>query len=216
MKKRMLIFFGAPGVGKGTQAAIISSKLNIPHISTGDILRDAICKENTLGLEAKKFTDKGELVPDDIMVKLVEEVLNEDRCKNGFILDGFPRTVKQAEILQPIIEKISDDKVEIISLEADDEIIINRLTQRRTCKICKTIVNLDLLEDDSVCPNCGSKYSLIKRKDDEVDVIKNRLNIFHNATSPVLDFFEKNTIVHKIDGTLSVDEITKRILECIS
>lgn len=216
MKKRMLIFFGAPGVGKGTQAAIISSKLNIPHISTGDILRDAICKENTLGLEAKKFTDKGELVPDDIMVKLVEEVLNEDRCKNGFILDGFPRTVKQAEILQPIIEKISDDKVEIISLEADDEIIINRLTQRRTCKICKTIVNLDLLEDDSVCPNCGSKNSLIKRKDDEVGVIKNRLNIFHNATSPVLDFFEKNTIVHKIDGTLSVDEITKRILECIS
>lgn len=216
MRKRMLIFFGAPGVGKGTQAAIISSKLNIPHISTGEILREAICKENTLGLEAKKFTDKGELVPDDIMVKLVEDVLNEVRCKNGFILDGFPRTVQQAEILKPIIEKISNDKIEIISLEADDDIIINRLTQRRTCKVCKTIVNLELLEDNSVCPNCGSKNSLMKRKDDEVDVIKNRLNIFHNATSPVLDFFEKNTIVHKIDGTLSVEEITKRILDCIS
>lgn len=213
---KMLIFFGAPGVGKGTQAKIISSKLNIPHISTGDILREAICKKNKLGLEAKKFTDKGELVPDEIMVELVENVLRDEKCKEGFILDGFPRTVHQAEILQPIVENISNEKIIIISLEADDEIIIDRLTQRRTCKECNGIVNLNLLEDDSICPICGSKNSFIKRKDDEVDVIKNRLLVFHKATSPVLDFFEKHDFVFKIDGTLSVEEITNKIMEVIN
>ncbi|MBK8946763.1 MAG: adenylate kinase [Ignavibacteriae bacterium] len=212
----MLIFFGAPGVGKGTQAKIISSKLSIPHISTGDILREAICKENKLGLEAKKFTDKGELVPDEIMVELVENVLKEDRCKNGFILDGFPRTLHQAEILHPIIEKITSEKIQIISLEADDEIIIDRLTQRRTCTECKGIVNLNLLEDDLTCPFCGSKNSFVKRKDDEAEVIKNRLQIFHSATKPVLDFFEKLDIVIKVDGTKSVEEISTKIFEAIN
>ncbi|MFZ1292411.1 MAG: adenylate kinase [Melioribacteraceae bacterium] len=213
---KMLIFFGAPGVGKGTQAKIISSKLNIPHISTGDILREAICKKNKLGLEAKKFTDKGELVPGEIMVELVENVLRDEKCRNGFILDGFPRTLQQAEILQPIIEKITDEKIIIISLEADDEIIINRLAQRRTCKVCNGIVNLNILNDHSTCPICGSKNSFIKRKDDEVEVIKNRLHIFHSATSPVLDFFEKHDFVFKIDATLSVEEIANKIMEVIN
>ncbi len=212
----MLIFFGAPGVGKGTQAKIISTKLDIPHISTGDILREATSNKTELGLKAKDYMDKGELVPDDIMVGLIEEVLKNDKCQNGFILDGFPRTVHQAEILQPIVNSISDKKLIIISLEADDDVIIDRLSQRRICSNCCEIVNLHLLENPNKCPHCGKENTLVKRKDDEVDVIKNRLNIFHKATSPVLEFFEKNATVNKIDGTMKVDEITEKILEVVS
>jgi len=212
----MLIFFGAPGVGKGTQAKIISQKLDIPHISTGDILREAIRNKTELGLKAKIYMDKGELVPDEVMVGLIEEVLIDDKCQKGFILDGFPRTVRQAEILQPIVNSISDKKLIIISLEADDDVIIDRLSNRRICSNCKAIVNLHLLEDPNKCPNCGKENTFEKRKDDDVDVIKNRLSIFHSATSPVLEFFEKNAIVNKINGTMTVDEITEKILEVVS
>lgn len=211
----MLVFFGAPGVGKGTQAQIISSRLHIPHISTGDILRNAISRKTELGIRAKDFMDKGELVPDEIIVGMVEDVLKNDKCKKGFILDGFPRTLSQAKILQPIIEELFDDKLTIIILETADEVIINRLAQRRTCSTCNAIINLNFLKDASKCPKCGSVNSFYKRKDDEEDVIKNRLDIFHKTTEPVLEFYQGKANLHRIDGTNNVEKITIEICKVI-
>jgi adenylate kinase len=210
------LFFGAPGVGKGTQAKIISSKLHIPHISTGDILRTAISKKTELGIKAKAIMDKGELVSDEIMVELVKNVLGDKKCVKGFILDGFPRTLHQAIMLQPILEELQCADLIIINIYADDEVIINRLAQRRVCSACHNIVNLNFLENDSKCPTCGSKSSFIKRKDDDEEVIKNRLNIFHTTTRPVLDFYYKRAKIHTIDGTLSVEEISKQIMDLLS
>jgi adenylate kinase len=216
LNSRMLVFFGAPGVGKGTQAKIISSKLHIPHISTGDILRTAINKKTDLGLKAKVLMDEGELVPDEIMVELVRNVLKGDQCKNGFILDGFPRTLHQAEMLQPIVEELFNEPLIIITLDADDQVIVDRLAQRRMCKTCGSIVNLNFLKNSQKCPSCGSDNSFIKRKDDEVDVIKNRLDIFHRTTKPVLEFYKDHAVNHHIDGTLSVKDITKEICKALS
>jgi len=216
LKKKMLVFFGAPGVGKGTQAKIICNRLHLPHISTGDILREAIRKKTTLGLLAKEIMDKGELVSDEIMIGLVETVLKDKKSRKGFILDGFPRTLHQAQILQPIIEEISDEQLVLINLDADDDLIVNRLAQRRMCSICQSIVNLNFLKDAIHCPTCGSENSFIKRKDDEVEVIKNRINIFYETTKPVLDYYKDHAIIINIDGTLSVDEITKKILDALN
>lgn len=212
----MIVLFGAPGVGKGTQAKIISSKLNIAHISTGDILRTAIKEKTELGMKAKLTMDKGELVPDEIMVELIHEVLGSEKCKEGFILDGFPRTVHQAEILQPIIDKLFDGKLEIITLEADDQVIVDRLAQRRVCRECGNIINLNFLVDPDKCPSCGTKDSFIKRKDDEAHVILNRLCIFHNTTMPVLEYYRKHAVVHSIDATLKVEDIAGKILEALN
>ncbi|PID61969.1 MAG: adenylate kinase [Ignavibacteriae bacterium] len=217
MKEQLLIFFGAPGVGKGTQAKIVSEKLLIPHISTGDILRDAIKEKTDLGLKAKEIMGRGELVPDDIMLKLVANVLKNKKCKNGFILDGFPRTLKQAQALTPILDEIFIANIKIINIKADNETIINRLMQRRMCSACGNIVNLNFLQNLDKCPTCGSIDSFIRRKDDTEEVIKNRLEIFHQTTKPVLDFCKENgKEIINIDGKLPVDEITSNILEAIS
>jgi adenylate kinase len=211
----MLLFFGAPGVGKGTQAKIISAKLHIAHISTGDILRTAISKKTELGLKAKDKMDRGELVSDETMVKLVHNVLKAKSRSEGFILDGFPRTLNQAKILQPIVDELFDDPLLIISLDADTQVIIDRLAQRRMCNTCSGIINLNFLANPKKCPSCGSVNSFIKRKDDEVDVIKNRLDIFHKTTKPVLEFYKDHAVIHSIDGTLPVDKITTKILDVI-
>jgi len=212
----MLIFFGAPGVGKGTQAKIVSKNLHIPHISTGDILRTAIRKKSELGLKAKSIVDSGELVPDEIMIGLVENVLKSNKCVDGFILDGFPRTLDQAKLLQPILSEVCKSQITLITLDAEDEIIINRLTQRRMCKTCHSIVNLIFLTDTTVCPTCGSENSFIKRKDDDAEVIKNRLGIFHKMTQPVLDYYKDKATIHNINGTLTVEEITEEILKALN
>jgi adenylate kinase len=212
----MILFFGAPGVGKGTQAKIVSKKLHIPHISTGDILRTAISKKSELGLKAQSIVDKGELVPDDIMISLVEEVLKSNKCIEGFILDGFPRTLDQAKLLHPIINEICNSRLIIISLDADSDVIINRLTQRRMCKTCHNIINLNFIAEPNICPACGSKNSFIKRKDDDAEVIKNRLDIFHKTTKPVLEFYQDRADIHHIDGTDTVEEITNEILKVLA
>ena len=215
MNSKLVVLFGAPGVGKGTQAKIVSKKLNIAHISTGDILRAAIREKTALGLKAKVTMDKGELVPDEIMIELIHDVLGSEKCKAGFILDGFPRTLHQAKILQPIIEKLFKASLIIITLDGDDQVIVDRLTQRRMCNECGNIINLNFISDPKKCPSCGTKNSFIKRKDDEAEVIKNRLNIFHKTTMPVLKYYEKLGAVHSIDATLRVDEITNKILEVL-
>jgi adenylate kinase len=208
-----IILFGAPGVGKGTQAKILSSKLNIPHISTGDILRSAIDKKTPLGLEAKKIMDKGELVPDNIMAGIIRDTLKEERNKNGFILDGFPRTVAQAKELDKLLSELNMNKKKIVSITANEEEIIKRLTNRRACKNCKQIFSLDEIENSDSCPNCGAKESFYQRSDDKEEVIKKRLEVFNSTTKPVLDYYNKNDQVISVDGLGKVEEISERIME---
>lgn len=211
-----IILFGAPGVGKGTQAKILSSKLHIPHISTGDILRTAISKKTALGLKAKAIMDLGNLVPDDIMGGIIKDALNDPKSKNGFILDGFPRTREQASILDNIFNELGIEKARLILITAEDELIIKRLSARRECSACGNIFNLNYLKDANKCPSCGSKNSFVKRKDDEVDIIKNRLKVFHETTEPVLEYYENKSDLLVVDGTLPVDEVTRKILDSFS
>lgn len=215
MEKLPLIIFGAPGVGKGTQAKIIADKLNLFHISTGDILRRAVVNKTEMGMRAQSYMDKGELVPDEIMAGIIKDALNDKSAEHGFILDGFPRTVDQAELLDSTFKQIDIENPIVISLDADDEVIIGRLSQRRQCSSCNTIVSLALLEDKSKCPVCGAENSFVKRKDDEEGVIRNRLRVFHEQTTPVLEFYKKKGEVIFVDGTADINIVTGSILTSI-
>jgi len=209
-----IVIFGAPGAGKGTQAKILSKKFDIPHISTGDILRDSVKRGTPLGMKAKEIMDRGELVSDDLMGGLVKETL-ENFASNGhgFILDGFPRTVNQAEILLNIFNLLKIGNPYFIVLKVDDEEIISRLSSRRACSVCGAIVNLHDIEDPNVCPNCGSVGTLYKRKDDEENVIKNRLKIYRESTFPVLDFYKDKFKIIYVKGTDPIDVVTTNILK---
>jgi len=210
-----IILFGAPGVGKGTQAKILSSKFHIPHISTGDILRTAINKGTDLGKHVKEIVESGNLVPDDIMGKLLEETLQDDKTKDGVILDGFPRTIQQAEILNQIFEHLPfPAKPVVVYLTSNDELIVQRLSKRRTCSACKNIVNLNYIDDPTTCPYCGSKDTLVKRDDDDENVIRNRLKVYHNTTAPVIDYYKNQKVkVIEVDGTMAVEDVSAKILE---
>ncbi len=208
--------FGAPGAGKGTQAKILAGKLNVPHISTGDILRNAVAQKTELGLKAKEIMEKGELVPDEIMVGIVKNVLFSDKCKEGYILDGFPRTLNQAKLLDEIIAKLHTGYPVIIKLAVDDEVIIQRLSMRRVCKVCGTIVNLNQITNPNKCPNCGAENSFVKRDDEKEEVIRRRLKVYHETTQPVLKYYEDKTKIIIVDGSLPVDEVTANILESLN
>jgi adenylate kinase len=207
-----IVIFGPPGVGKGTQAKFIAEKLNIAHISTGDILRGAIGNKTELGLKAKEIVESGELVPDDLMGNIVKEALADENTKAGFILDGYPRTLNQAKILDGIFQDLNYEIPKVVSLEADDEVIVSRLSQRRTCSNCKQIVNLNLLENKTACPSCSAENTFVQRDDDNADVIKNRLVVYHETTKPVLDFYNSKTKVISIDGTMKIDDVKAEIL----
>jgi len=209
-----ILIFGAPGVGKGTQAKILSEKLQIPHISTGDVLRKAVSKGTELGKKAKEIMDKGELVPDDLMGKLVDEILHDDCCDTGFLLDGFPRTLHQANILDNVLERLDGgETLYVIYLQAEDEIILRRLSHRRQCKECGQIVNLDNITNENKCPNCGAENSFIKRKDDEEKIIKNRLKVFHETTEPVIEYYKDKAEIINIDGTNEIHLVTGNIMK---
>lgn len=210
-----LILFGSPGVGKGTQAKIISKNLNIPHISTGDILRKAVKDQTDLGKRAGELMSKGELVPDDLMIAMIKEVLTSDECKNGFILDGFPRTTVQAEALDILFEQIKIDNVILIHITADEKEIIKRLNNRRACKECGHIFILKEIERLDTCPNCGAKNSFYLRNDDKEEVIKNRLDIFNSSTLPVLGYYEKKDRVIEVNGFDTVENVNKKIVDSL-
>ncbi|MDP3150179.1 MAG: adenylate kinase [Ignavibacteria bacterium] len=208
-----LILFGAPGVGKGTQAKILSDKFSIPHISTGDILREAAKNGTPMGLEAKKLMNAGQLVPDDIMVEIIRETLAEERCKNGFILDGYPRTTAQAESLNRLFKRLNISDYALICLEANDEEVVKRLTARRACKSCKAIFSLSEIENDIHCPVCGAENSFYQRKDDTEEVIRTRLEVFKSSTKPVKNFYRNENKLLEINGLNSIEDVTDEIIK---
>ncbi len=207
-----LILFGAPGVGKGTQAKILSKKFDIPHISTGDILRAAVKEKTPLGIKAKEIMDKGELVSDEIMIGIIRDTLVHDKCRNGFILDGFPRTIAQAHAFDNLLNELNIDNVSLVALEANENEIVKRLTNRRACKSCQTIFNYDDIKDKEKCPKCGAENSFYQRSDDKEDVIRNRLKVYNSTTKPLLSHYEKQNMVIYINGIGSVDEVNKNIV----
>ncbi len=210
-----IILFGSPGVGKGTQAKIISNNLNIPHISTGDILRMAVRNKTELGLKADQIMSKGELVPDDLMIALIKEVLTSDDCKKGFILDGFPRTIVQAEALDKLFDQIGINNSILVNITADEKEIIKRLNNRRACKECGTIFKLEDIEGLNTCPSCGAKDSFYLRKDDKEEVIKNRIEVFNSSTLPVLGYYKNKNRVIEVNGFDTIENVNKRIVDSL-
>lgn len=210
-----LLLFGAPGVGKGTQAKLLSSKFNIPHISTGDILRQAVKDETELGKKAQEIMNRGELVPDDIMIGIIKYRLSKSDCNNGFILDGFPRTDKQAEELDKLLAEINLGDLKLVNIFADEEEIVKRLNNRRACKECGHIFTLVEIKDSNSCPNCGAKNSFYLRDDDKEEVIRKRMEIFRRTTEPVLKYYERQDKVVSINGLGSVEEVNNEILRSL-
>ncbi|MBV6513366.1 MAG: adenylate kinase [Ignavibacteriales bacterium] len=207
-----IILFGSPGVGKGTQAKILSNQLSIPHISTGDILREAVKNKTSLGMKAKEIMDAGELVPDEVMVGIIKDRLTDSDCHKGFILDGFPRTIKQAEALNKLFIELHITDFFLISLEVNEEEIIRRLTNRRACKVCSNIFNYNDIEGRETCPTCGAENSFYHRKDDREDVIRKRLEVFQSTTKPVLEYFADKQNVIRIDALETIDNVTTTIV----
>ena len=210
-----IILFGAPGVGKGTQAKILSHVYHIPHISTGDILREAIKAETPLGSKAKVLMDRGNLVPDDVMIGLVNDLLSSDRCKNGFILDGFPRTVDQAKALDTLFAHLKIHKFKVINIDVNQKIIIERLTDRFLCTECGKIYNstIDKFKAGDKCFKCGGL--IFQRDDDKPETVTNRLSIYDKTTEPVKKYYEQTHSVINIDGVGEIEEITQRLLSAL-
>jgi len=212
---QILIFLGPPGAGKGTQARVVARKLGIPHISTGDILREAAAKRTGLGLAAKAKMDKGELVPDNVISPIVEERLSRPDCRNGAILDGFPRTIAQAEFLDRILKRTGLGEPLVLNLQVETDSIIRRLTGRRTCSTCGEIYNIHVNppRQDEVCDKDGGK--LIQRADDNEDAIRIRLKAYEQDTLPLIDYYEKKHLLRHVDGSGSPEEITERLLSLL-
>lgn len=206
-----LILLGAPGAGKGTQAEILSNKCNIPTISTGNILRAAMKNGTPIGLKAKEYVESGKLVPDDVIIGIVKERLAEDDCKNGYILDGMPRTIPQAEALE-------EAGIEIdcaLSIELADEKIIERMSGRRTCKDCSTTFHMvyNPPKVDGRCDNCGGELTI--RKDDKPETVKDRLDVYHAETEPLKEFYAKRGKLKTVDSQEELDATTALVFQAL-
>ena len=210
-----LTLFGAPGVGKGTQAKLLSAKYKIPHISTGDILRKAVKDGTELGKKAQEIMNRGDLVPDDIMIGIIKDRLNEPDCTNGFLLDGYPRTEAQAAAFDLLLNELNLNDLKVINITADDQELVNRLGNRRACKICNEIFILDDIQNLENCPKCGAKDSFYLRDDDKEDVIRNRLEVFKANTKPVLAHYQKNGNVINVKGIGNIDAVNEVIINLL-
>ncbi len=197
-----LIFLGAPGAGKGTQAEVISKRLNIPTISTGNIIREAVKNETEMGLKAKSCIETGKLVTDEVVIGIIRERLAQPDCADGFILDGFPRTIPQAEALDAMGVEI--DKV--VEISVDDDTIIKRMSGRRVCRDCGASYHITNKKPvtDGVCDSCGGK--LVQRKDDAAEIVLDRLKVYHEQTEPLKEYYAKKGILRSADGTLGVEK----------
>ena len=210
-----LIMLGAPGAGKGTQAAKVAEKLQIPHISTGDIFRANLKNGTELGKKAKEYMDAGKLVPDELTCDLVADRLTHDDCAKGFILDGFPRTIPQAEALDKVMDKLGTKIDYAVNIDVPDEAIVSRMSGRRACVGCGATYHIKFNppKTEDVCDNCGAK--LILRDDDRPETVQTRLKVYHEQTQPLIDFYEKKGSLITVDGTAPLEDVFASILEKI-
>ncbi|MGC2424947.1 MAG: adenylate kinase [Nitrospirota bacterium] len=210
-----LILLGPPGAGKGTQAKDLVQKYGIPQISTGDILRKNLADKTTLGLEAKKFMDKGELVPDSVVVGIVKERLKEDDCKKGYILDGFPRTVPQAEALDAALADMKTPIDKVLSIEVPDSELVKRLGGRRTCRGCQAGYHVAFKpsKKEGVCDSCGGE--LYQRDDDKEEAITNRLKVYQASTSPLINYYKAKGLLAAVDGVGGMKDILDRMVRAL-
>ncbi|WP_297990371.1 adenylate kinase [Anoxybacillus sp.] len=210
-----LVLMGLPGAGKGTQAEKIVEKYKIPHISTGDMFRAAMKEGTELGLKAKSYMDRGDLVPDEVTIGIVRERLSKDDCQNGFLLDGFPRTVAQAEALETLLQQLNRSIDYVINIEVDKNILMERLTGRRICKECGATYHLvfNPPAQDGVCDKCGGE--LYQRADDNETTVANRLEVNMKQSQPLLDFYAAKGYLRNIDGQQHIDQVFADICELL-
>jgi len=210
--RKVVILFGPPGSGKGTQSKMIAEEMGIPHIATGDIMRQAISEGTELGQKVREFVGRGLLVPDEIVIQIIEERLKKDDSKKGFILDGFPRTVPQAIALDELFEKLGIRDYKIIWLDVPDEEILKRMSGRRTCKSCQSVYNIYFNPPklEGICDICGGE--LVIREDDKEEKVRKRLEVFREQTMPIIDYYQKkNRKITKIDGVGKLEQIKEKI-----
>jgi adenylate kinase len=211
-----LILLGPPGAGKGTQAKMLTDRFGIPQISTGDILRSAVKEGTPMGVKAKSFMDAGGLVPDEVVVGIVRERLQMGDCAGGFILDGFPRTVAQADALKATLQQLGKNLDAVISLEVDVEALVERLTGRRTCKTCGRgyHVKFDPPKVAGICDTCGG--ALIQRDDDQEETIRKRLEVYHQQTAPLVAYYRTDSLLTSVDGMREIDTVQQQILSALA
>lgn len=202
-----IIMLGAPGAGKGTQAKMIAEKYAVPHVSTGDIFRANIKNGTELGMEAKKYMDQGLLVPDELTVKILLDRVAQEDCQNGYVLDGFPRTIPQAEVLERALNEIGDKIDYAINVDVPDKNIIRRMGGRRACLFCGATYHVEHIppKKEGICDTCGKE--LVLRDDDKPETVKNRLDVYHKQTQPLIDFYQAKGILRTVDGTVDMKDV---------
>ena len=210
-----IIMLGAPGAGKGTQAKQIADKYGIPHISTGDIFRANLKQGTELGKKAKEYMDQGLLVPDELTCDLVMDRIGQEDCKNGFVLDGFPRTIPQAEELDKALANINEKMDYAVDVDVPDENIVNRMSGRRACINCGATYHIVSIPTkvEGICDRCGEKVVL--RDDDQPETVKKRLNVYHEQTQPLIDYYKKQDILRTVDGTQPMEQVFGAIVEIL-
>jgi adenylate kinase len=209
-----IILFGPPGVGKGTQAKLLVEEFHCAHISTGDLLREAVKNKTTLGLKAKSFMDAGNLVPDEVVIGLIEEVLQPEEARENFILDGFPRTLPQARALDALFGKLAIKLDSVISIEVDNDEIVHRLDQRRLCRACGRIYSIARIGADlKVCPQCGGE--LYQRDDDKAEPVRRRLEVYQQQTKPLIEYYRETGRLVPVDGMDEIGYVHKQILDAL-
>lgn len=209
-----IILLGPPGAGKGTQAKSISNRYSIPHISTGDIFRKNISENTPLGIEAKKYMDNGQLVPDEVTINMVKDRLQEDDCRNGYLLDGFPRTVSQAESLQSFLEERGEALDSALLIYVPRDFILERMTGRRVCPSCGASYHIKFNPAvDEKCELCGTE--VVQRKDDTAETVEERLDVYERQTQPLIDYYKEKNLLSQVDGTKAINEVFEDICELL-
>ena len=211
-----IILLGPPGSGKGTQAELLSKKYGIPHIAMGDILREEVARGTSLGKKVYVYMSRGELVPDEIVIEVLKERIKKPDCKNGFILDGFPRTLNQAKALDTMLDELGFRIDAVVYIDVPDEEIVRRLSLRRTCRVCGRVYNLyyNPPKQDGKCDVCGGE--LFIRDDDKPEVIRNRLKVYNEQTRPLVSYYEESKLLVRVDGVNSIDNVFQQIVKKLS
>lgn len=211
-----ILLMGPPGAGKGTQAEVLTEKFNIPHISTGDMFRAAVKEGTPLGKKAKECMDKGALVPDEVTVGIVKERLAKDDCKKGFLLDGFPRTVEQADALKKILEELNLPNIRVLNINVPKEELVERAVGRRICKGCGKTYHLKFNppKKDGVCDACGKE--LYQRADDTAETMNERISVYEASTKPLIDYYKSQGVYEEVDGKLAIDKVSDALIKLLS